>query len=149
QNYTPQQYVKDPTSIGYEDSWLPVKRLHEGADPPTNTIEGYRPLPASSTLDYTPTDNFEIIGDGKPLLTNNSSSSINIPIYTNSWFFLTITILFAFLFLHLWADAGKEFFISVINKGTKPTWKVYLTWMIGIGAILGLMIWGQKMTLNK
>jgi hypothetical protein len=128
QNDTPQQYIKDPTSIGYENSWIPSKRLHEGADAPISTIEGYQPENTAGD------DSFELV-EGFTPETNHESL-----VQKKGWFYLGVVAMFSFLFLFLWAQTSTTFLIDVCNKGTKPTWKVFAMWTVLIGALLGLIM---------
>ncbi len=140
QNYTPQQYIKDPTSIGYESSWMPERRLHEGADPPTNTngsIEGYQP-----TSQLNGDDSFEVVDEQSG--PNDGMAVITIPVHSNSWLWITLGILLFFSMIFMWSQAVNLFAIEWFNKGNKPSWKLYMFWAVCIGILLAISIWFQK-----
>jgi len=123
QNTTPQQYTGDPTSIGYEESWLPAQRIHEGADPPTSTIENF--IPPSGP-------DFEYVGETPTPTSTNQ-------ITNRGWFFVAVGIAFGFLFLTLWSKSVEGFLIEMFNKSKTPSWKLYSVWTVFIGLIVGGM----------
>lgn len=128
QNSTPQQYTGDPTSIGYEDSWLPERRIHEGADPPTSSIEGYNGFVPPSGSD------FEYVGETPSSQTPSSGWITN-----RSWAFVVVAISFGFLFLMLWSKSVEGFLVEYLNKSRVPSWKFYSIWTVFVGLVVGVM----------
>lgn len=129
QNSTPQQYTGDPTSVAYEESWLPAQRIHEGANPPTSSIEGYD---GAQTFIPPSGPDFEYVGE-------TPTPSPTTTITNRSWPFVFVGVAFGFLFLMLWSKASEGFLVEFFNKSRPPSWKLYAVWMVFVGLIVGGM----------
>ncbi len=156
QNYTPQEYIKDPTSIGYEASWMPEKRLHEGADPPHNIsfTSSNQNLSIKEGFERVADDSFEVIGETSPAMhTQNiesfeTSGEIIIPVYSNSWFWLMLGIMLFSLFIFMWVQSARGFIVEKFNKSNNLSWALYGFWSVVVFVILAFMIWAQGIILK-
>lgn len=123
QNYTPQQYIRDPISQGYEKGWT-EQRIHKGA-----AYDGPGGSGGSSLIEnYTSTgsDSFELI-ENPTLVTPSSITPTKITVG------LLGVVIISVIALWLWANASSKA-VQTIAIGD-PGWKGY-----GLAAVMMTMI---------